>query len=258
MTERNLVFRLLFFSPGSSYRHMKIAGFLFLLGSCIASTARADLTMVQKVEGAGPALNMTIKIKDDRARIDANPGVVTIIDGKSGDMINLMLDQKKIVRISADKMKAAVEMMNKYSGADKKQGQVKANIVATGKKEKVDGYDTEQYVFDGGGFKATYWVAPQYPNSAAILKQLEALNPQLWAANNMNMPDYHALNGVPIKTVVSAAGTQLTTTLVSVNLNRIDDAEFVPPKDFQEVKVPDIGNLLQGGSETKPQSKGSP
>ncbi|HEY4283570.1 MAG TPA: DUF4412 domain-containing protein [Chthoniobacterales bacterium] len=236
---------------------MKLAGFLFLF-CWVAIGARADLTMVQKVEGAGPVVNMTIKIKDDRARIDANPGIATIIDGKTGDMINLMLDQKKIVRISADKMKAAVDMMNRYSGADKKPGQAKPSIVATGKKEKVAGYDTEQFEYDGPGFKATYWVAPQYPNGSAILKQLEALNPQIWASSSMNMPDYHALNGVPIKSVVSVAGTQLTTTLVSVNQNSIDAAEFVPPKDFEEVKVPDLNNLLQGRSDAKAHPKESP
>jgi len=122
----------------------------------------------------------------------------------------------------------------------------------------VGGYDTEQYEFNGAGFKATYWVAPQYPNGAAILKELEALNPQMWASSNMNMPDYRALNGVPIKSVVSAGETQLTTTLVSVNQNPINAAEFVPPKDFEEVKVPDLGNLLQGGSDAKAQPKQSP
>jgi hypothetical protein len=237
---------------------MKTAGFLFSLFQIFAVTAYADLTMVQKVEGAGPAMNMTIKIKDNMARIDSSPGVATIIDGKTGEMINLMLDQKKIVRISGEKMKAAVQMMNKYSAGDKKQDSDKPHIVATGKKEKIDGYDTEEYVYDGAGFKATYWVAPQYPNGAAILKQLEALNPQLWSANNMGMPDYRALNGVPIKSTVSAGGMQITTTLVSVNQNPIDAAEFVPPPDFQEMKMPDIGNLLQGGSEPKPKAEGSP
>jgi hypothetical protein len=72
------------------------------------------------------------------------------------------------------------------------------------------------------------------------------------------MPDYHALNGVPIKSVVSVAGTQLTTTLVSVNQNSIDAAEFVPPKDFEEVKVPDLSNLLQGRSDAKAHPKESP
>jgi Domain of unknown function (DUF4412) len=229
---------------------MKTAALLFLLGNCLALTARADLTMVQTVEGAGPPMKMTIKIKDNRARIDANPSLATIIDGKTGEMMNLMLDQKKIIRVSAEKMKAAVAMVNKYNGADG----AKPKLVATGKKEKVNGYDADEYTYETPTYKATYWVAPHYPNGAAILKQLETLNPQLWAANSMNMPDYRAFNGVPIKTVVSAGGNQITSTLVSVTQDPIDPAEFVPPKDFQEMKVPDLGNLLP----QEPESHASP
>jgi len=231
---------------------------VWLFLSATISCTYADLTIVQKVEGAGPPANMTIKIKDNKARIDANPSLTTIIDGKTGELTNLMLDQKKIVRISADKMKAAVEMVNKYNAGGKAGEPAKTKLVATGKKQKMDGYDAEEYVYDGPNFKATYWVAPQYPNSAAILKELETLNPQLWAANSMNLPDYRAFNGVPIRTIVSAGDTNITTTLVSVNQSPIDPAEFVPPKDFQEVKVPEIGNLLDQSPRKKPDKEPSP
>ena len=229
---------------------------LFFFASVFSS--HADLTIVQRVEGAGAPANMTIKIKDNMARIDANPSLASIIDGKTGELLNLMLDQKKIVRISRDKMKAAVEMMNKYNAGRQQEDPGKPMVKPTGKKQKIDGYDAEEYVYDGPNFKASYWVAPQYPNSAAILKELQTLNPQLWAGNNMNLPDYRAFNGVPIKTVISSGETQITTTLVSVNQNPIDPAEFVPPKDFQEVKVPEIGNLLEENPPPKPRKGRSP
>lgn len=229
---------------------------LFITAS--ASFAYADLTIVQRVEGAGPPVNMTIKIKDNKARIDANPSLSSIIDGTTGDMVNLLLDQKKIVRIPREKMRAAVEMMNKYNAGRKKEDPNKPMVAPTGKKQKIDGYDVEEYVYDGPNFKATYWVALQYPNSGAILKELQTLNPQLWAGNSMNLPDYRAFNGVPIKTIISAGDTQITTTLVSINQNPIDQAEFVPPKDFQEVKVPEIGNLLDQNPRSKPQKSRSP
>lgn len=226
---------------------MKTAAFLSLLVSCAVFTAHADLTMVEKVEGAGPSADLTIKIKDNMARIDSNPTMATIVNGKNGEVINLMLDQKKIVRISADKMKAVVEMVDKYAPADKKNGAGSPKLVATGKKEKIGGYDADEYVYEGPYFKAAYWVAPQYPNAAAILAELKTLNPQMWAANGMNLPDYNAFNGVPIKSIISASGSQITTTLVSIKQDPIDPAQFVPPTDFQEVKMPDLGKLLQGG-----------
>ena len=181
------------------------------------------------------------------ARMANTNAMATIVNGKNGEVINLMLDQKKIVRISADKMKAVAEMVNKYAPADKKNGAGTPKLVATGKKEKIGGYDADEYVYESPYFKATYWVAPQYPNGPAILAELKTLNPQMWAANGMNLPDYNTFNGVPIKSVVSAGGSQITTTLVSVKQDPIDPAQFVPPADFQEIKMPDIGKLLQGG-----------
>ena len=214
--------------------------------SVTTALVRADLTLFEKVEGAGPATDLTIKIKDNMARIDSNPSMTTIVNGKTGEVVNLLLDQKKIVRISADKMMAVVQMVDKYAPADKKGGG-KPSIVATGKKEKIGGYDAEEYVYDSPYFKATYWVAPQYPNGAAILTQLKTLNPQIWATSGMNLPDYGAFTGVPIKSVISANGQQITTMLVSVKQDPIDPSQFVPPPDFQEVKMPDLGKLLQGG-----------
>lgn len=227
---------------------------LFFL--CLTVPVRADVTVVQKVEGAGPLVTMTVKIKGDKARIDANPQIATIVDCKTGEMINLMQDQKKIVRISADKMKAAVEMMNKYSATTSKPGEAKPKLIATGKKEKINGYDTDEYTYETPAYKATYWVAPKYPGSAAILKQLQTLNGQ-WSPNQMGMPDYQQLPGVPIKMIVSAMGNQITTTLTSITQDPINDAEFVPPKDFQEMKVPDLNELLTEPAPA-PATQGSP
>ncbi|HJT82269.1 MAG TPA: DUF4412 domain-containing protein [Chthoniobacterales bacterium] len=225
---------------------MKTVGVLFVFGFGLAVTARADLTMVQTVEGAGPTTTtMTVKVKDNMVRIDSSPTVSTIFDARTGEITNLMLDQKKIFRMSAKKLKAAAALLNQYTAADKKSGGAKPALVATGKKEKVNGYDTEEYVFDAPTYKASYWVAPQYPNGAAIMKQLELLNSGLFDSQGMYLPDYRSLTGLPIKTVMAIAGNQITSTLVSVKQDPIAATEFVPPKDFEEMKVPDLGDLLQ-------------
>src|ERR1039458_6417742 len=93
---------------------------LFIGASWLAS-ARADLTIVQKVEGVGPVSEVTMKIKGDKARVDVNPKMTAIIDGKTGEMINLMHDQKVVMRMSAEKMKAAMEMARQFSGKDEKK-----------------------------------------------------------------------------------------------------------------------------------------
>ena len=104
----------------STYSMIKRIGLSLVLLACSTVITRADVTIVQKVEGVGPVAEMTIKIKGDKARIDATPQMTSIVDGKSGEMINLMKDQKVAVRISAEKMKAAAEMVSKFDDKSQK------------------------------------------------------------------------------------------------------------------------------------------
>jgi hypothetical protein len=166
---------------------MKITLCCLVLSVSFLLSARADLTIVysstmtpasktendEAVEPARAGANMTIKIKGDRARIDASSQLTTIFDGKTGEVINLLNDQKTVVRISPGKLKAVTDMLDKFS--DKKAAPEKTKLTPTGRKETVNGYETEQYTYDGPGFKAIYWIAPDYPHGAAILAQLQSI-----------------------------------------------------------------------------------
>ena len=227
---------------------MKIAAYSLVLIVSFLLSARADLTIVQKVERAGSATNMTIKLKGDKVRIEASPQVTTIIDGKTGEVTNLMNDQKTVVRISADKVKAVANMIQKPNA--KKEGAGKAKLTPTGLKETVNGYETEQYTYDGPDFKATYWIASNYPDGAAILAQLQSVRSEFWNAANPGVPDYRDFPGLPIRTRMTTkqaeatklrgSAAEITSTIVSVNQNPISDDEFTVPSDFKETKLPDI------------------
>jgi nitrogen regulatory protein PII len=232
---------------------MKTAAYSMVLAISFLLNAQADLTIVQKVEGVGAATDMTIKIKGDKARIEAAPQITTIVDGKTGEVINLMNKEKTVVRISPDKVKAVTDMMKKFNPT--KEGAEKAKLIPTGQKETVNGYETEQYTYDGPEFKATYWIASNYPDGAAILAQLQSINSDFWNAANTKMPDYRDFPGLPIRTRMvitkqaqadksspssSRHAAEITTTIASVNRDPISDAEFAVPSDFKETKLPDI------------------
>jgi Domain of unknown function (DUF4412) len=219
---------------------------------CLALNARADLTIVQRVEGGGPVADMTIKIKGDKARIDATPQISTIIDGKTGEMINLMIDQKTAVRVSAEKMKAASEMISKFTDKGKIKPAEKPKLTATGKKQTVNGYEAEEYVYEGPDLKATYWIAPKYPDGAAILKEMQSLKSDTWASNLGKMPEYRDFPGLPIKTVISVGNNQITSTVTAIRKDPVNDADFTIPKDFREVKAPEIGSLLEENAKKSP------
>lgn len=203
-------------------------------------TARGDLTIVQKVDGAGGGIDqMTIKMKGAKTRLETSPSMSTIIDGKTGDTITLLHQQKQIMRIPGAKMKAMVEMTKKFKSTDKSSDQA-PKLVATGKAEKIAGMDTQIYTTEGPQFKATYWIAANYPNASEILKQMQGMQPAQWNVQNSGIPDYRNFPGVPIKTVLDIGGKQITTTLVSIKQEPIADAEFALPADYSEMKLPAI------------------
>ena len=240
---------------------MKLAVFFVALValSLALPWARADLTLVQSVEGTSGSNEMTMKLKGDKMRIDVSPQVTTIIDAKTGEMINLMNDQKKVMRISGEKVRATMEMAQQFKTKNgKKETKEKPKFVATGKKETINGYETEQYTWETPDFKATYWIALNYPDGAAILKQLQAINPEVWKTSSTQMPDYRDFPGLPIKTLLLIGGNQITTTLTAVKQDPLSDADFTIPKDYQEMKLPDMSSLLQQNATTAPATAPSP
>ena len=212
--------------------------FLTLLAS-VSLTARADFTVIQKVEGKGQAHEITLKIKGDKIRLEATPQMTMIVDGKTGDTITLMNTQKKVVRISGDKAKAIAELTAKYGGGTT----AKPKLVATGKKMAVNGYEADEYVAESKQFKARYWVAPSFPNAEAVLKQLQAVVPAAWNDLAKGMIDYRDLPGFPIRTQMTIADDEIITTVVAVKTDPLSDAEFLPPKDFQEMKIPNVREM---------------
>ncbi|PYJ16764.1 MAG: hypothetical protein DME96_08565 [Verrucomicrobia bacterium] len=152
-------------------------------------------------------------------------------------------------------MKAVTDMLNKFGS--KKAAPEKPRLTRTGEKETVNGYETEQYTYDAADFKAIYWIAPNYPNGAAILAQLQSIKSEFWDAANTRMPDFRDFPGLPIRTrmIIGKEGqadkssssssdhaTEITSTITSVSQEPISDSEFIVPNGFKETKLPDIFN----------------
>jgi hypothetical protein len=173
-----------------------------------------------------------------------------IVDGKTGDTITLMNTQKKIVRISGDKAKAIAELATKYGGTS-----AKPKVVATGKKMEVNGYEADEYLAESKQFKARYWIAPTFPNAEAVLKQLQAVVPAAWNDLAKGMIDYRDLPGLPIRTEMTIGDDEIISTVVAVKTDPLNDAEFLPPKDFQEMKIPNVQEMRIEKPEPKASAK---
>jgi len=185
-----------------------------------------------------------VKIKGDRERIDSPSKPSEIIDGKNGEMIHLMNDRKAFVKITADQVKAAAETIGKFDGA----GKPGPKLTATGKTETINGYPTEEYVFETPQYKASFWVAKTYPDGASILKEMQAPMSGAWKPSNMGMPDYTDFPGLPLRTVISMGNNQMTTTIVSIKKDPVNAAEFDVPRDFHELTKSTGAPPPRGGS----------
>ncbi len=228
-----------------------------------ALSAHADLTIVQKIEGAGAATaeekapaQMIFKIKGDKARIDSAPELTTIIDGKTGDVLNVMNDQKKFLRVSGQQARAVAETAARFRS--KAEPEEKPKLVASGRKETINGYEAEEYISDTPQFKASYWIAPSYPDGAAILKQLQAITPPSLGLGTNSMPDYRDFPGVPLRTRITFGSKEIVSTLVSVNTDPLPETDFAPPVGFKEMKMPDLGKIFGGKPDAKPKTTPNP
>lgn len=210
---------------------------LFFLFAATASL-RADLTLVQKVDMAGTPGEMTIKFKGDKVRVDPAPQMSMITDVKTGDTVTLIHAEKKAMRISGDKMKAAAEMVKKFAGAT--PAEQKSKLTPLGRKETVNGMPTDVFTTDTAVGKATYYIATNYPDAAAIMKEMKTAQPSALANSGTSIPDFRDLPGVPVKIEMDTVRGRVVMTLVAVKRDPIPNSEFSVPRDYTDVKMPDI------------------
>src|SRR5438445_13592410 len=170
---------------------------------------------------------MTIKFKSDKVQVDPAPQVSMITDAKTGDTVTLIHGEKKAMRISGDKMKAAAEMVRKFAGAT--PAEQKSKLTPLGRKETVNGLPTDVFTTDTAVGKATYYIATEYPDAAAIMKEMKMAQPSVLANSGANVPDFRDLPGIPVKIEMDTARGRVVMTLVSIRRDPIPISDFSVP-----------------------------
>jgi hypothetical protein len=214
--------------------------FLTLCSSFVLfGVARADLTIVQKLEGAGQNMESTTKFKDNRTRVDAAPGTSIIMDLKTGDIISVMHAQKSYMKISGAMAQQAIEQMKKMQG----EQTGKPQLTPTGKKDTISGFASEEYTTSIANSKMAFWLTKALPNYQDALKQMSAAfsqGPMAAMMQSLGL-DINTLPGFPIRIVQDAGGGQtMTSTVISVNAKPIADADFAIPSGYKELTMPNL------------------
>ena len=121
----------------------------------MATLCRADMVIVQQVDGAGQSGNMTIKFNGTNLRVDVSPQVSMITDTATGDVTELLHDQKSYMVISA----SAAKLMMDQARAGMQSGTATAINPEpprpTGKTDKINGYNAAEYTFSNGSMTAS-------------------------------------------------------------------------------------------------------
>ena len=87
------------------------------------------------------------------------------------------------------------------------------------------------------------------------MKQLQTIVPAAWNEIAKGMFDFRDFPGLPLRTVVKTDGKEITSTIISIKQDPLSEAEFSVPKDFQELKVPNLRESLLKKPAAPPSTK---
>jgi hypothetical protein len=201
--------------------------------------ALADWVIVQKSTTDGQVQDMTFKIKGDKARFDAAQQMSVILDSSAGGSATILMHaQKAMLKMNSEAMKNAMAMAGSALGGLSKDPPAKP--VATGQKEKVGAYDTEVYTWTGPIGSGKFWVAKDFPQA----KELNAIQDKMMKAMGSPMaalmPASTDFPGMIIKSEMTVMGKSVVSETVSAKEEPVDEAIFVLPADYQEMKMPTL------------------
>ncbi len=178
---------------------------------------------------------MTLKIKDGRMRGDLTKDISVLAGGPDGASYTLMHEQKRYLRMTKEQLQ---EMRKRVPDATVEAGAAK--LEPTGKKEKIGEFATEVFTWKIGKISATYWVAPAYPNFAAINAQLDAVQKSgLGSLSQGLTPTMSSFPGLVVQTELKMGEDKVTSTITSVKEEPVDAKVFELPEGYVEVNLPD-------------------
>jgi hypothetical protein len=210
-----------------------------------AGIARADVVIIQQIDGMAQSGQMTIMVNGDKVRADVSPQISTITDATTGDVTTLMHAQKCYIVISAAAGKAMLAGVTApqpgapASPAPPVLPMQAPSPKATGKTDKINGYNAAEYTFTNGNMKGTYWICSDFPNAKLVTDALAKFQKGGLASIAKGLaPDLGAFHGVPVKTEIDINGQKITTQLISANEQPVDPDEYKVPAGYTEMKMP--------------------
>ena len=195
-----------------------------LLSAVVSTSAFADVTLIQDTLLNGISSRTTMMVKGDKVRTDNGTETSIIMDTANGDMITLMHEQKMMIKNNTKELQA-------LAAPQKANDKIKVDdtkVTATGKTEKVDGYDCEIYLSENNGMVVKMWLSKTYPGQEKLREELKVMTKL--SAPGTKQPE---LPGLALKTEYEQQGLKFTTRLISISSDKIDDTKFAIPAGYK-------------------------
>jgi hypothetical protein len=209
--------------------------------ACFALTARADYIIKERLEHSGEVQQITLKIKDTKVRLDDGDQTSALTDSETGSTTILLHPDKAYLKISPEQIQEQTKALKQMLG-QKLENPQDVQLKPTGKQEKINGFDTEEYTTNFNGIQMSVFVAKQYPNYQKIVAALYQVQngPAMDAFRSMSIPP-DKYPGLPVRTTQTIMGQKIVMTVDSAQEMDVPDAEFAIPADYKELNPPGTG-----------------
>ena len=186
----------------------------------------------------------TMSVSGPKVRIDAGEAMSTVVDHETNERFGLLHEMKVVVH---EPFKDAEE--NKKRGSEKGAGastraandgaakEAETLTKPTGRKQKINGFDVEEYVPTKVDSRAKrFWVTKEMKDEFALRAALTSG----YAGSSDFRPMRSVLAALPGVAVrlefETAAGWKTTATFVSAEQQEVDPAIFEVPEGYTEMK----------------------
>jgi hypothetical protein len=226
--------------------HARVKKFIFLSATLFAALAgaRADLVMEQQSGITNITDHVVLKVHDDKMRMDQRDSdgyaFSVVVDLKTRDSLTLFPQGKMFLKRSGAEILRQMETERIATNGTNTMDNPPDKAVDTGRREQMDGYDTEIYQWSGArGLTETLWVAKDFPDYDAIKTELAKIDRfDASGPHKDAQPELSLLPGMVVKAEKAAGGHKFTITLVSAKVEPVDASLFEMPADYTPWKPP--------------------
>jgi hypothetical protein len=206
--------------------------------ACFTLTAKADYIIKERFEHSGQVQQITLKIKESKIRLDDGDSASAVVDSETGMTTLLIHPDKAFLKISPDQVKEQTKALKEMLG-QKLDNPADVQLKSTGKQEKINGFDTEEYTTTFNGIQMNISIAKQYPNYQKIVAALyQAQNgPAMDAFRSMSIPP-DKYPGLPVRTTQTIMGQKIVMTIDSAQEMDLPETDFSIPGDYKELSPP--------------------